>query len=266
VVTTQGDRQSKPSRPGFGLEALGIPPEGGAIYDLAFTHRSFAFEQSEQVDHNERLEFLGDAILGAVVTTLIFNTYPDLTEGEMARLRSSVVNTAALAEVARSVDLGSSIRLGRGEEASGGPEKPSLLADTFEAVVGAVYLDRGIDVVTEVLERLFRDPLDEAMGTGERYDAKTALQEEVVHDLGMLPRYRIASTGPDHAKRFSAEVYAGSDLLGQGRGNSKKEAEQDAARRALRLLSKRGRNGAGGSEPRRWPEADEGREEDEGEL
>ncbi len=177
---------------------------------------------------------------------MIYSTYPELTEGEMARLRSSVVNTSALADLARSVGLGHHIALGKGEEASGGRDKSSLLADTFEAVVGAVYLDRGIEVVTGVLEGLFERPLSELLAAGERYDAKTALQEVVVRDWGMLPRYRIVSTGPDHAKSFSAEVYAGEDLFGAGEGHSKKEAEQNAARGALKLISSRAPAGVGG--------------------
>jgi len=200
---------------------------------VALTHRSYAFEQPDPVPHNERLEFLGDAILEAVVTDLIYNSYPDLAEGDMARLRSSVVNTGALAEVARSVDLGHHIRLGRGEEASGGRDKPSLLANAFEAVVGAVYLDRGLDTVRSSLEPIFGERLTRSLETGDRYDAKTALQEVVVHVTGGSPDYRVASEGPDHDKTFTADVYVDARLMGSGSGRSKKEAEYNAAREAL---------------------------------
>jgi ribonuclease-3 len=173
----------------------------GSIYELALTHRSYAFEAALP-EHNERLEFLGDAILGAIVTDLIFRSYPELAEGEMARLRASVVNTVALADIARSLGLGSHIRLGKGEESSGGRDKSSLLADTFEALVGAVRMGNG------------------------------------------RPSYRVASSGPDHAKSFSARVYVGEQLEGEGAGRSKKEAEQNAARDALVRLAPGGATGA----------------------
>jgi ribonuclease-3 len=197
------------------------------------THRSFAFEQPEPIQHNERLEFLGDAILEAVVTDLIYASYPELAEGEMARLRASVVNTQALADAARAVELGEHIRLGKGEEASGGRDKASLLADTFEAVVGAVYLDRGLPAVQDALVPIFKERLTRSIATGDRYDAKTALQEIVVRDSGGVPAYRVAAMGPDHDKRFTADVYIEETLMGSGSGRSKKEAEYNAAREAL---------------------------------
>ncbi len=230
------------------LEALGVPPEGGEIYELALTHRSFAFEQVEPDQHNERLEFLGDAILEAVVTSLIFRRHPNLAEGEMARLRASVVNTQALADTARRMDLGDHIKLGKGEELSGGAEKPSLLANSFEAVVGAVYLDQGIAAVENALTPLFEEMLDRSLGSADRYDAKTALQEVVVKASGGSPSYRIESTGPDHDKRFSADVFVEERLMGSGTGRSKKEAEYNAAREALgRMADGFGAESTGGS-------------------
>jgi ribonuclease-3 len=214
-----------------------VPREGGEIYDLALTHRSYAFEQPEAEPHNERLEFLGDAILEAVVTDLIYTTYPDLPEGDMARLRASVVNTQALADVARETGLGEHIRLGKGEEASGGREKPSLLANTFEAVVGAVYLGRGIGAVKEALQPIFSETIARSADSGDRYDAKTALQEVVVQQTAGSPMYRVASSGPDHDKRFTADVYVDEKLYGSGSGRSKKEAEYNAAREALGRLA-----------------------------
>lgn len=235
-----------------------MPEEGGAVYELALTHRSYAFEQPEPVQHNERLEFLGDAILEAVVTDLIYRSYPHLAEGEMARLRASVVNTHALADIARDLGLGDDIRLGKGEESSGGRDKSSLLANTFEAVVGAVYLDRGIDVVHEALQPIFSARLQMSLETGDRYDAKTALQEVVVRETGGSPSYRVASSGPDHDKRFSASVYVNEELMGTGVGRSKKEAEYNAAREALNRLEDgapsvgddRAETGGGGADAR----------------
>ena len=203
------------------------------MYELALTHRSFAFEQPETIEHNERLEFLGDAILGAVVTDLIYAKFPTLPEGDLARLRASVVNTVALADIARSVGLGEHLRLGKGEESSGGRDKASLLADSFEAVIGAVYLDRGIDVVARVLRPLFDAALDTVVAGGMTFDAKTALQESSVKLHGEVPVYRVASSGPDHEKRFTAHVFIAGDAFGSGSGRSKKEAEQHAAREAL---------------------------------
>jgi ribonuclease-3 len=213
-----------------------VPPEGGHIYDLALTHRSFAFEHEGSGDHNERLEFLGDAIVGAVVTDIIFRTYPDLAEGEMARLRASVVNTAALAEMGRSIGLGEYILLGKGEDGLGGRDKSRLLANTLEAVIGAVYLDRGLTALTEAIGPLFRERLTAVVETGERFDSKTALQERVVRERGGLPSYRVAADGPDHDRRFTAFVYVDAELYGAGMGRSKKEAEQHAAREALERL------------------------------
>jgi ribonuclease III len=169
------------------------------------------------------------------VTTLIYESYPDLTEGEMARMRASVVNTEALAELGRELDLGDWILLGKGEESSGGRDKSSLLANVVEALIGAVYLDRGLDVVSDALVPLFEPRLAESE-SGTRYDSKTALQEIAVRHTGQLPAYRVASSGPDHDKRFVAHVFLGNEPFGDGSGRSKKEAEQNAAREALERL------------------------------
>ena len=164
MAITQADRPSRLNRQA-GLEALGIPPDGGPLYELALTHRSHAFEQplgeTAPATHNERLEFLGDSVLGVVVTALLYEDYPELPEGDMARLRASVVNTLALAELARDLDVGDHLRLGRGEEATGGRSKASLLANTFEALVGALYLDRGMEHVTSVLRPMFAAKLSD---------------------------------------------------------------------------------------------------------
>lgn len=255
MAITQDARPSRRSRTtSSGLEALGVPSEGGLIYELALTHRSYAFEQQEAPahrrramgelpNHNERLEFLGDAVLQLVVTDLIYGEYPDFSEGEMARLRASVVNTTALAGLARSLGLGEHIRLGKGEEASGGRDKDSLLADSFEAVVGAVFLGEGIDAVKEALVPLFKEELGRSI-SGPRYDVKTALQELVVR-RGGFPSYRVASSGPDHDKRFTAHVYVDEELYGVGTGRSKKEAEQGAALEALDRIEEGEEGGRG---------------------
>jgi ribonuclease III len=222
------------------------------LFDIALTHRSYAFEQPGAVPHNERLELVGDAILGLVVADLIYRSHPEMAEGEIARLRSSVVDKPALADVARALGLGDHIKLGKGEEASGGRDKNSLLADTLEAVVGAVYLERGFDLVAEHLRPIFEERLSAATGSAEPYDAKTALQELAVATHGQLPSYRIASWGPDHDKTFSARVYVDYELAGSGSGKSKKEAEQRAARAALMRLREsepgNGKSGRGGKD------------------
>jgi ribonuclease-3 len=227
---------SRRSRRLGGLRSLGVPARGGSIYDLAFTHRSYAFEQPEPIPHNERLEFLGDAVLGVVVTELLFRSHPELPEGDLARLRASLVNTHALADLGRELDLGRHLRLGRGEEASGGADKDSLLANTFEAVVGAVYLHRGMRVIKRALKKMFGRRLRMLAESGELFDPKTALQEAAVKRTGVRPAYRLASSGPDHAKRFTAHVYLQDVLYGEGAGKSKKEAEQNAARQALERM------------------------------
>lgn len=208
------------------------------MFELALTHRSFAFEQPEVVAHNERLEFLGDAILGAIVTDLIYRSHPEMTEGEMARLRASVVNTQALANLARTFGVGDHIRLGKGEDVSGGRDKASLLADTFEALIGAVYLERGMEQLRSFLDPIFEEEVAGSLAAEHRYDSKTALQEVVVKETSELPQYRVSASGPDHDRRYVADVYVGGELTGTGAGRSKKEAEQVAAREALGRLAR----------------------------
>ncbi|HET7483532.1 MAG TPA: ribonuclease III [Actinomycetota bacterium] len=226
------------------MSALGVPENRGGIYELALTHRSFAFEAGPDEHHNERLEWLGDAVLEAVISEFIFREFPDLPEGDMAKLRASVVNEDALAEQARRIGLGEHIRLGKGEESSGGRDKPSLLADAYEAVIGAVYLERGIEVVRESLVRLFESRIRDSLAAG-RFDVKNELQEVVVKSSGSLPEYRVAWSGPDHDRRFLATVFVDGDAKGSGSGRTKKEAEQQAAREALESFSKEATHDAG---------------------
>jgi ribonuclease-3 len=208
-------------------QALGVALSA-ELLELALTHRSFAYENGG-LPTNERLEFLGDAVLGLVVTETLYRNHPDLPEGQLAKLRSAVVNMRALAGVGRSLDLGSHLRLGKGEEATGGRDKASILADGVEALIGAVYLGCGVPAATAVVHQLFDPLLDHAPSLGAGLDWKTSLQELTAElDLG-VPEYRISESGPDHAKSFVATVVLRDGAHGQGQGRSKKEAEQEAA-------------------------------------
>jgi ribonuclease-3 len=198
------------------------------LIELALTHRSFAYE-SGGIPTNERLEFLGDSVLGIVITDNLYREHPDLPEGQLAKMRSAVVNARALAVVARDLHLGEYLRLGKGEEATGGRDKSSILADTVEAVIGAIYLSCGMADARTFVLRHFRDLLVEAETLGAGLDWKTSLQE-LAAELGVgVPTYSIAEHGPDHAKEFYAQVILGERLYGQGIGSNKKEAEQIAA-------------------------------------
>lgn len=201
----------------------------------ALTHRSYAFEQGVR-PHNERMEFLGDAVLGLIVTDQIFHHEPDSTEGRLAKLRSVVVSESSLAGVARGLGLGAHVRLGRGEDASGGRDKDSILADTLEAVIGAIYLDQGLEVVERLVRSWFAEPIADLAARPEAVDAKTALQELLAGAGRPLPVYEITEAGPDHAKRFAAVVRVEQAPLGQGEGRTKKEAEQGAAAEAVQRL------------------------------
>jgi ribonuclease-3 len=209
-----------------------VDPE---LLERALTHRSYAYEHGG-LPHNERLEFLGDAVLGLVVADALYMTHPDLPEGQLAKLRASVVNARALADVARSLELGRWLRLGKGEEVTGGRDKVSILADTMEAVLGAVYLDRGLTGATVLVRRLFDPLLEAASRQGAALDWKTALQELAAGQGAGAPEYVIAESGPDHSKRFAADAVVAGQVRGSGSGRSKKEAEQQAAEAAWRAL------------------------------
>jgi ribonuclease III len=216
--------------------ALGVRFRDAGLRQASLTHRSYAFEHGLTTT-NERLEFLGDAVLGIIVTDLAFRRFPDLPEGSLAKLRAAIVNMGSLADVGRQLGLGSAILLGKGEEMSGGRDKPSILADALEAVLGALYLDRGLDAARGVIERLFWPRMAAyARGEGAR-DYKTILQELASQDLRALPEYQLSDAGPDHQKEFTATVYLAGEAWGTGRGRSKKEAEQGAARQAFERLS-----------------------------
>lgn len=216
-------------------EALGVRFRDPSLLALALTHRSHAFEAGG-LPTNERLEFLGDAVLGLVVTDWIYHRFTDAAEGRLAKVRAAAVNTHSLADIARELGIGADVRLGRGEEQSGGRDKDSILADTLEAVLGAVYLDQGADSVAELIRRLFSDLLEDISRRRESLDYKTSLQELTAGEMGMLPSYDLTDEGPDHEKQFTAVVSVGGERLGSGTGRSKKEAEQAAAQAAYAVL------------------------------
>ncbi|MGH3348823.1 MAG: ribonuclease III, partial [Nocardioides sp.] len=194
-------------------------------------HRSWCAEHPGHPS-NERLEFLGDSVLGVVVTETLYTTHPDLSEGRLAKLRAAVVNARALAEVGREIGLGEHVKLGRGEQATGGRNKASILSDTVEAVLGAIHLSGGFEASAPVVHRLFDPLIDAASALGAGLDWKTSLQElSAEHSLG-VPEYVIEDEGPDHMKTFTAQVRVGEELYGDGVGRSKKEAEQAAAETA----------------------------------
>jgi len=208
------------------------------ILERAVTHRSFAYENGG-LPTNERLEFLGDSVLGLVVTDTLYRTHPDLPEGQLAKLRAAVVNAKALAGIGRELGLGEHLLLGRGEETTGGRDKSSIVADTVEAVIGAVYLDQGLDVATALIHRLFDPLIAESAGLGAGLDWKTSLQELCAAQSLGVPEYVVDESGPDHMKSFRARVRVGVELYGDGRGGSKKEAEQQAASTAYAELLER---------------------------
>jgi ribonuclease-3 len=208
---------------------------GAELLENALTHRSFSYEHGG-VTHNERLEFLGDSILGQAVTVMLFTEYPFLDEGELAKRRASLVSTVALAEVARRIGLGQHLRLGRGEELTGGRDKSSILADTVEAIIGAAFISRGDDAATELVLRLIRPLMENPERFGAAMDPKTSLQELAAHRGLGTPAYVVTETGPDHLKRFHAAVVLGSDEVAAGDGTSKKQAEMAAALEAWTRL------------------------------
>jgi ribonuclease-3 len=232
VARSSEARVSPLSNYGELREALGDPELDPELLERALTHRSYAYENGG-LPTNERLEFLGDSVLGVVVTETLYVTHPDLSEGRLAKLRAAVVNARALAEVGRAIGLGDYVKLGRGEESTGGRSKVSILSDTVEAVIGAVHLSGGgIATSAEVVHLLF-DPLIEAasaMGAG--LDWKTSLQELAAERALGVPEYLIEDDGPDHMKTFTARVRVGDEVYGEGVGRSKKEAEQACAETA----------------------------------
>src|ERR1700761_542891 len=217
--------------------ALGVPMTAETL-ERALTHRSYAYENGG-LPTNERLEFLGDSVLSLVVTDTLYKGHPTLPEGQLAKLRAAVVQMSTLAEVAaRELNLGSFVRLGRGEEGTGGRDKPSILADTLEPRIGATYIDCGLESASGLVHRLFDPVIERSSSLGAGLDWKTSLQE-LTADRGLgVPEYHVKDSGPDHQKLFRAVVKVGSRELGQGEGRSKKAAEQLAAEAAYREITR----------------------------
>ncbi len=218
---------------------LGISFKKREHLKRALTHKSFANEHKyPHTDQNERYEYLGDAVLELAVSHLLISTFPERPEGELSKLRAAIVNEDQLAELAREIKLGEFLYLGKGEDLTGGRDKPSLLSDAYEAVLGAVYLDRGFDKSMKVIAHNFKNVIKRVGGSGFVSDYKTRLQEAVQSRYHTIPRYRLVrESGPDHSKTFEVNLFIGNEQFSSGVGSSKKAAEQDAARAALEKLS-----------------------------
>ena len=208
------------------------------LLELAFTHRSFAYENGG-LPTNERLEFLGDSVLGLVITEELYARFPEMDESRLSPIRSGVVNTRALAEIARELKIGTHLRIGKGEEATGGREKNSILADSLEALVGAIYLQYGFTQSAEIILKWFLPDITEASTAGASLDAKTALQEIAAAKNLTAPEYEIGESGPDHDKSFTAIALLSGERFPMGSGKSKREAEQVAAKLAYDLINSR---------------------------
>lgn len=208
-----------------------------SLLKLALTHPSYAHEHPAlggEEHHNQRLEFLGDAVLDFLVAAWLYRTYPDFPEGPLTRLRATLVRTTTLAGLAQELGLGAALQLGKGEEESGGRQRPANLCDALEATVGALYLDGGLDVIWTRLEPWFTRRVEDILNAEAYVDAKSRFQEWAQAELGETPVYQIVGEkGPDHAKTFTAQVLVGASVAGQGVGASKRAAEQAAARAAL---------------------------------
>ena len=202
-----------------------------SLLERALAHRSWCAENGGRPS-NERLEFLGDAVLGLCVTDYIYRSYPDFSEGDLAKMRAAIVNETVLAETAATYSLGPTLLLGNGEDQSGGREKPSILSDSFEAVIGAIYLDGGWDAALRFIIGALQDRIADAADSPGTQDYKTRLQELAARQYGDVPHYEVDDSGPDHRKSFAARVVVGNELHGSGKGRSKKQAEQQAARDA----------------------------------
>jgi ribonuclease-3 len=219
-------------------QALGVTFDDVSLLEQALVHDSYVNESPGFAPtSNERLEFLGDAVLGLLVGEKLFHDFPDCTEGQMTRLRARLVRREALARIASSISLGEYLFLGKGEEATGGRSKIPNLAGALEAIIGAIYLDRGLAITRDCIFRILTTEYDKAVRTGDSGDYKSQLQELIQAEDQQTPTYVLVGTsGPDHDRWFTVEVRLGEQLLGVGSGKSKKTAESDAAHNALRKL------------------------------
>lgn len=219
--------------------ALGYAFRDKGLLIEALTHKSFHHENPEKSrSHNERLEFLGDSVLGLTIVEYLFSCRPELTESVMSKLKSFLVKGSILSEIASKILLGEFLRLGRGEEETGGRRKKSILADAFEAVLGAVYIDGGYDIARGIILRLLKEKIELAISSGQYHDYKTDLQEKSQMLFGVLPEYRVISqTGQEHRKVFTIDVLIAGQKFGSGTGKNKKEAQTLAAKEAIEKLS-----------------------------
>lgn len=219
---------------------LGISFKRREILKSALMHKSYANENKyPHTDHNERLEYLGDAVLELAISHILYKLYPNSTEGELSKLRAAIVNEDQLASMARETKLGDYIYLGKGEDQTGGRDKPSLLSDAYEAVLGAVYLDRGFEKALKLVHKKFEVIVQKVGGSGFVSDYKTRLQEVAQAKFRTIPRYKmVREYGPDHSKTFEVQIFISGELMGTGTGQNKKAAEQDAAREALEKMEK----------------------------
>ena len=221
------------------LNDVGLNFRDPTLLATALVHRSFAHEHYDQSpESNERLEFLGDSVLNFLTARFLYERFPDKSAGDLTALRAALVKTSTLARLARRLDLGSALKLGRGEERSGGRTRDPLLEDVFEALIGAIYLDRGAEGAGQFLQPLLEQEVQFILENGLVLDEKSRLQERVQYERNQTPRYvTVRVEGPDHDRRFTTEVWAGEDLLGTGDGSSKQAATQAAARAALQSLN-----------------------------
>jgi ribonuclease-3 len=218
--------------------ALGLEFKNKDLLQQALYHRSYLNEAPDEVESNERLEFLGDAVLGHVISDKLYRDYPTLTEGQLSQIRALLVRWDALAKAAKRIDLGEYLVLGRGEEMSGGRDRPSNLAGALEALIGAAFLDGGVTRARKLVLQLLKPDLEEVAKKGITADSKSELQHIAQTRWHQIPSYKmISSEGPDHAKLFTVEVSLGNEMMGRGQGRTKKQAELNAARQALETLA-----------------------------
>lgn len=220
-------------------QALGVQMHDLELLDMALTHTSYAHEakQHPKPQHNERIEFLGDSVLSIIVSTYMYNNFPELAEGQLTKMRAHLVCEYSLFAYAKKIHLGDYLQLGKGEDFTGGRERPSILADAFESVLGAIYLDQGMDVARTYLLGLMQPEIDYICRHGIFNDYKTRLQEYLQRDGEVEITYRLlGSSGPEHNKVFTSEVIFEGKVIGKGQGHSKKDAEQHAAQQALKQL------------------------------
>lgn len=222
------------------LETLDIEFKDRALREMAFVHRSFLNESKKYTSSNERLEFLGDSILSLLVSDYLYRTYPEFPEGELTNLRSAIVKTSSLADIAKKINLGELLHLSHGEEESGGRNNPSILADTFEALLGALFLDQGLPAVKEIIYAYLIPALPKILAEKAYRDAKSDFQEVVQDTTKISPVYKVlGEKGPDHAKEFTVGVFVGETLWGVGIGKSKQDGEMKAAKVALEKWNKK---------------------------